>query len=133
MEEHLARHRLADLFLDSWPCNAHTTASDALWAGLPVLTYAGKAFASRVAASLLDAVGLPGLITGSTEDYEAKAIALASNPQALAQLRKTLESNRTTSPLFNGRLTARHLEAGYEAAYARYRSGLPPENIEISS
>jgi len=133
MEEHLARHRLADLFLDSWPCNAHTTASDALWAGLPVLTYAGKAFASRVAASLLDAVGLPGLITGSAEDYEAKAIFLASNPQALAQLRKTLESNRSTSPLFDGRLTARHLEAGYEAAYARYRSGLPPENIEIPS
>jgi len=71
------------------------------------------------------------LITGSAREYEAKAISLASNPQTLAELRKTLESNRTTSPLFDGRLTARHLEAGYEAVYARYRSGLAPENIEI--
>ena len=130
-DEHLARQRLADLFLDTWPCNAHTTASDALWAGLPVLTCAGKSFASRVAASLLTAVGLPGLITQSRQDYEALAIALASQPSMLASFRKTLADNRVTAPLFDGRLTARHLEAGYEAIYARYQSGLPPENIEI--
>jgi protein O-GlcNAc transferase len=133
VDEHLARQRLADLFLDTWPCNAHTTASDALWAGLPVLTCMGKSFASRVAASLLNAVGLPDLITSSREDYETLAIALASHPASLAGFRKTLEHNRTAAPLFNGKLTARHLEAGYEAIYARYQSGLPPDNIEISS
>ena len=132
VDEHLARHRLADLFLDTWPCNAHTTASDALWAGLPLLTCTGKTFASRVAASLLNAVGLPGLITDSAQDYETLAIALASDPSRLAGFRKMLEDNRTTTPLFDGRLTARHLEAGYEAMYARSQSGLPPENIEIS-
>jgi protein O-GlcNAc transferase len=133
MDEHLARQRLADLFLDTWPCNAHTTASDALWAGLPVLTCMGKSFASRVAASLLNAVGLPGLITSSREDYEALAIALASHPGKLAGLRQTLEDNRTATPLFDGKLTARHLEAGYEAIHARYQAGLPPGNIEIPS
>jgi len=133
MDEHLARQRLADLFLDTLPCNAHTTASDALWAGLPVLTCMGKSFASRVAASLLNAVGLPGLITSSRKDYEALAIDLASHPAKLAGFRKALEDNRTAAPLFDGKLTARHLEAGYEAIYARYQSGLPPDNIEIPS
>ena len=133
VDEHLARQRLADLFLDTWPCNAHTTASDALWAGLPVLTCMGKSFASRVAASLLNAVRLPGLITSSREDYEALAIDLASHPAKLAGFRKALEDNRTVAPLFDGKLTARHLEAGYEAIYARYRAGLPPDNIEIPS
>jgi protein O-GlcNAc transferase len=133
LDEHLARHQLADLFLDTWPCNAHTTASDAIWAGLPVLTRTGKSFASRVAASLLNAMGLPGLITSSREDYEALAIALASHPAKLAGFRKTLQHNRSAAPLFNGKLTARHLEAGYEAIYARYQLGLPPDNIEIPS
>ncbi len=133
MDEHLARQRLADLFLDTWPCNAHTTASDALWAGLPVLTCMGKSFASRVAASLLNAVGLPDLITRSKEDYEALAIALASHPEKLANLRKRLEDNRATAPLFDGKLTARHLEKAYEAIHARYQAGLPPDDIEISS
>ena len=132
-DEHLARQRLADLFLDTWPCNAHTTASDALWVGLPVLTCMGKSFASRVAASLLSAVGLPSLITNSRADYEALAIDLALHPVKLAGFWLTLEDNRTVAPLFDGKLTARHLEASYEAIYARYQSGLPPENIEISS
>ncbi len=133
LDEHLARHRLADLFLDTWPYNAHTTASDALWAGLPVLTRMGQSFASRVAASLLNTVGLPGLITGSEKDFEALAIALAKDPARLAGIRETLADNRTSTPLFDGKLTARHLEAGYEAMYARYQSGLPPDNIEIPS
>jgi predicted O-linked N-acetylglucosamine transferase (SPINDLY family) len=133
LDEHLARHRLADLFLDTWPCNAHTTASDALWAGLPVLTCIGKSFASRVAASLLNAVGLPGLITSSREDYEALAATLALHPEKLAGFRKTLSANRTAAPLFDGKLIARHLEAGYEAFFARYQSGLPPDNVEIPS
>jgi predicted O-linked N-acetylglucosamine transferase (SPINDLY family) len=129
--EHLARQRLADLFLDTWPCNAHTTASDALWAGLPLLTCMGKSFASRVAGSLLNAVGLGGLITHSKDDYEALAIALAFDPVRLASCRKTLADSRKTAPLFDGRLTARHLEAGYEAIHARFLAGLPPDNIEI--
>jgi predicted O-linked N-acetylglucosamine transferase (SPINDLY family) len=93
----------------------------------------GKSFASRVAASLLNAVGLPSLIAGSKQDYEALAISLASNPDKLADFRKALQDNRSTVPLFDGKLTARHLEKGYEAIYARYQSGLPPDNIEILS
>jgi predicted O-linked N-acetylglucosamine transferase (SPINDLY family) len=131
LDEHLARHRLADLFLDTWPYNAHTTASDALWAGLPVLTRTGQSFASRVAASLLNAVGLPGLITGSSAEYEALAIALAKDPARLSGIRKTLADNRASAPLFDGKLIARHLEAGYEAIWARYQSGLPPANIDV--
>ena len=132
LEEHLARHQLADLFLDTWPYNAHTTASDALWAGLPVLTYAGRAFAGRVAASLLNALELTELITNSPSDYEQLAIALARDPERLSDLRKKLEINCTAMPLFDGRLTARHLEAGYEAMLARHQAGLPPDHIEVS-
>ncbi len=131
LDEHLARHRLADLFLDNWPCNAHTTASDALWAGLPVLTFPGQSFVSRVAASLLKAVGLPGLIAGSREDYETLAIAVAKDPPRLAGLRETLADNRATAPLFDGKRTARNLEAAYEAIHARCQAGLPPDHITI--
>jgi predicted O-linked N-acetylglucosamine transferase (SPINDLY family) len=131
LDEHLARHRLADLFLDTWPYNAHTTASDALWAGLPVLTRTGLSFASRVAASLLNAVGLPELVTGSPQDYEALAIALAKDPARLAGIRQVLAANRTTSPLFDGRQIARHLEAGYETIVKRHRAGLPPADTDI--
>jgi predicted O-linked N-acetylglucosamine transferase (SPINDLY family) len=132
LEDHLARHRLADLFLDTWPYNAHTTASDALWTGLPVLTRMGKAFAGRVAASLLTALDLPELITASTEDYEKRAVELARNPEKHAALRAKLAANRTTMPLFDGKLIARHLEAGYEMIHARQQSGLPPDHIEVS-
>jgi protein O-GlcNAc transferase len=93
--EHLARHRHADLFLDTLPCNAHTTASDALWAGLPVLTCSGNTFAGRVAGSLLRAIGLPELITESLEDYERKALDLARDPQRLTALRQKLEKTAT--------------------------------------
>lgn len=130
--DHLARHRLADLFLDALPYNAHTTASDALWAGLPVLTLAGEAFAGRVAASLLHAVGLAELITHSRDEYEERAIALALDPEKLHGIRETLEQRRLTTPLFDTPLHARNLDDAFEAMVRRYRAGLPPDHIEIS-
>jgi predicted O-linked N-acetylglucosamine transferase (SPINDLY family) len=132
LDEHLARHRLAELFIDTLPCNAHTTASDALWAGLPVLTCMGKSFHSRVAASLLCAIELPELITHTQEEYEAKAVELATDPGKLAQLKLKLENNRLTAPLFNTRLFAKHIESAYETMFARNQSGLAPESIEVA-
>ncbi|MBI2236287.1 MAG: tetratricopeptide repeat protein [Magnetospirillum sp.] len=111
--EHLARHRLADLFLDSFPFNAHTTASDALWSGLPVLTLAGNTFASRVAGSLLHAVGLPELITTSLADYEALALRLATEPGLLDGFKRRLAAGRDTAPLFDSARFTRNLEAAY--------------------
>jgi protein O-GlcNAc transferase len=131
--EHLARHHLADLFLDTLPYNAHTTASDALWAGLPVLTQIGSAFAGRVAASLLNAIDLPELITHSGEEYEALAIELALNPEKMKAIKEKLSRNRLTTPLFDTPLYTMHLEAAYEAMYQRYRTGLPPDHIWINS
>jgi predicted O-linked N-acetylglucosamine transferase (SPINDLY family) len=128
---HLARHRAADLFLDTLPYNAHTTASDALWAGLPVLTCAGEAFASRVAASLLTALRMPELITSSLEDYEAMAVALANDPERLAAVKDKLARHRLSTPLFDAPLFARHLEAGYREAYARHHANLPVEHIFV--
>lgn len=110
---HLARHALADLFLDTLPYNAHATACDALWAGLPVLTCRGRAFAGRVASSLLTAIGLPELITERREDYEATALALARDPTRLKALREKLAANRSTAPLFDTARFARDLEALY--------------------
>jgi predicted O-linked N-acetylglucosamine transferase (SPINDLY family) len=133
LEEHLARQRLADLFLDTLPYNAHTTTSDALWAGLPVLTCAGKSFASRVAASLLNALDLPELITHSQEEYEDRAVELATNPSGLQAIKNKLERNRLVTSLFDSKRFARHIEAAYEIMYARYQSGLPPEPIEVRS
>ena len=132
LDEHLARHRLADLFLDTLPCNAHTTTSDALWAGLPVLTLLGKAFAGRVAASLLRAVGLPELVTATPAEYEARAIELANDANQLQALRQRLQANRASSPLFNATLFARHIEAAYLAMDERQLQGLPPQAIEIT-
>jgi protein O-GlcNAc transferase len=132
LPEHLARHRCADLFLDTLPCNAHTTASDALWAGLPVLTCAGQSFASRVAASLLAAAGLPELITQSQAEYEVWAIELAQSPQALQAVRDKLARQRLASPLFDGKLFARHLEAAYAAMVERHTAGLEPGVITIA-
>ncbi|MEI6758687.1 MAG: tetratricopeptide repeat protein, partial [Chlorobium sp.] len=131
LQEHLARHRLADLFLDTLPYNAHTTASDALWTGLPVVTCMGESFASRVAASLLNALHLPELITSSQESYEALAIELATNPEKLAQIRRKLAENRLTAPLFDTQLFTRHIEAAYTAMYERYHADLPPWHIDI--
>lgn len=131
LDEHLARHRLADLFLDTLPCNAHTTASDALWAGLPVLTCAGQSFASRVAASLLHAVGLPELVTETQGAYEARAIALARDAGQLDALRSRLHAQAPASPLFDARRFARDLEAAYVVMHARAVQGLPPEAFKV--
>jgi protein O-GlcNAc transferase len=133
LPEHLARHRVADLFLDTLPYNAHTTASDALWAGLPVLTQIGNTFAARVAASLLNAIDLPELITHSREEYEALAIDLALNGEKLKAIKEKLFRNRLTTPLFDTPLYTMHLEAAYEAMYRRHKTGLPPDHIRIGS
>ena len=111
--EHLARHRHADLLLDTFPCNAHTTASDALWAGLPVLTLMGESFASRVAASLLNAAGLPELVTETQAGYEALAIELANNVNRLDLLKLKLVNNLKNTPLYNTALFTSHLEGLY--------------------
>lgn len=129
--EHLARHQLADLFLDTLFYNAHTTASDALWAGLPVLTCIGKTFASRVAASLLTAVGLPDLITNNLEQYEQLAIHLGNSHTALAELKQRLAQNRTTYPLFDTPRFTRNLEQAYSAMWKIYAAGNPPQTIEL--
>jgi len=131
LAQHLARHGQADLFLDTWPYNAHTTASDALWAGLPVLTCAGETFASRVAGSLLTAVGLPELITHSLAEYEAAAMRLARHPTELAGLRRRLETNRLTTPLFDSERFTRHIERAYRLMWERYVSGEAPQAIEV--
>ena len=110
-DEHLARHRLADLFLDTLPYNAHTTGSDALWAGLPVLTCKGRSFAGRVGASLLDAVGLPEMVTESLEDYEALALKLARDGALLKAIHQRLKDNRQSAPLFDTARFRRGLEA----------------------
>jgi predicted O-linked N-acetylglucosamine transferase (SPINDLY family) len=133
LEEHLARHRAADLFLDTLPCNAHTTASDALWAGLPVLTQMGHSFAARVAASLLKTMNLPELITKTQEEYEARAIELATDSFQLGVIKKKLAQNRHTSPLFNGKLFTRHIEAAYSEIHRRRLSGEKPDHIEVEA
>ena len=129
--DHLARHRLADLFLDTLPCNAHTTASDALWAGLPLLTCRGHAFPGRVAASLLRAVGLPELITETLADYEALALRLATTPALLADIRSRLALNRTTHPLFDIDRYRRHIESAYLTMYERYQRGESPQSFSV--
>ena len=131
--EHLARHRLADLFLDTLPYNAHTTASDALWAGLPVLTCAGSTFAGRVAESLLRAVGLPELVTRNHEEYEALALKLAQAPALAAELRTKLERNRTSAPLFDTDRFRRHLESAYAGMQARAQRGEPPASFSVGA
>lgn len=131
LPDHLARHRLADLFLDTLPYNACTTASDALWSGLPVLTQMGESFASRMAASLLNALDVPELITHSGEEYVKLAIELARNPEKLKAIRDKIAAHRLTKPLFDTPLYTKHLEAAYEAMYRRYQEGLPPDHITV--
>ncbi|MCX8520310.1 MAG: tetratricopeptide repeat protein [Rhodoferax sp.] len=129
LEDHLARNRLADLFLDTLPYNAHTTASDALCVGLPVLTLCGQTFASRVAASLLTTLQLPQLITHSQADYEARAIALASQPAELARLRTALQQQRRNSALFDRARFARDMESLFLRMVERSRAGLAPQHL----
>jgi FkbM family methyltransferase len=131
LAEHLARHQLADLFLDTWPCNAHTTASDALWAGLPMVTRYGNSFAGRVAASLLRQVGLDELVVASGRAYEDLAVRLANQPSELARLKAHLQAQRDRSPLFDcGRFT-RNLESAYSLVMQRHYDGLAPASISV--
>ena len=132
LPEHLARHRQADLFLDTLPYNAHTTASDALWAGLPVLTLMGSTFPGRVGASLLKAIDLPELITNTQEEYEALAIELAMNPQKLRNIKLKLARNRLTTPLFDTPLFTKNLETIYIKMMDRYHKNLEPDHITIA-
>ena len=130
-EDHLARLGLADLFLDTLPYNAHSTAVDALWAGVPMLTMRGNAFAGRVAASVLSAVGVPELITLSIEDYETLALKLAREPHTLAGIRAKLAHNRETSALFDTARYTRSLEAAYTYMWQRHRDGETPAHFVV--
>jgi predicted O-linked N-acetylglucosamine transferase (SPINDLY family) len=131
-EEYLARYKCCDLFLDTIPYNAGTTASDALWAGLPVLTLKGKSFASRVASSILNAIDLPELVTSSQAEYEALAIELAINPQKLVFIKEKLIKNKLTTPLFDTPLFTNNLESAYIQIMERYWADLIPEHIYFS-
>jgi len=131
--QHLSRHRLADLVLDTLPVNAHTTASDALWAGVPLLTCVGRSFVARVAGSLLDAVGLGELVTHSLPDYERLALALARDPARLAAIRRKLEGARLTAPLFDSARTCRALEAAYREMWEIRRRGEAPRSFAVSA
>ena len=132
LTEHLARHRLADLFLDTFTYNAHSTAVDALWSGLPVLTRMGAGFAARVGGSLLHSLGLSELGTTTDEDYEALALSLASDPDRLSVIREKLADNRLTAPLFDTIQFTRHLEAGYREIRGRYVAGFEPDDIWLN-
>jgi predicted O-linked N-acetylglucosamine transferase (SPINDLY family) len=131
LPDHLARHRLADLCIDTVPCNAHTTASDALWAGLPVLTCLGTTLAGRVAASLLEAVDLPELIANSLADYEALALELARDTDLLASIKEKLAENRPLCPLFDTARSTRSMEAAYLAMWQAHQSGRAPQSFTI--
>jgi predicted O-linked N-acetylglucosamine transferase (SPINDLY family) len=133
LAEHLARHRHADLFLDTLPCNAHTTASDALWAGLPLLTCVGHTFAGRVAGSVLAAIGLPDLVTQSLDEYERTALALARDPQRLDRLRERLGRARETAPLFDLPRFASALEQAYARMWQGWCAGEPPGAFAVAA
>jgi predicted O-linked N-acetylglucosamine transferase (SPINDLY family) len=131
VEDHLARLGVADLFLDTLPCNAHTTASDALWAGLPILTCKGSTFAGRVAASLLQAIGLPELVTDSLAAYEAMAVSLARDAGRLPAIRAKLARNRNGTAAFDTARFTRHLEAAYIEMRARSLRGDAPRSFAV--
>ncbi len=131
--EYLARYRSADLFLDTLPFNGGTTASNALWAGLPVLTCTGEAFSSRMAASLLNAIGLPELITSTKEEYEALAVELATDADKLKAIRQKLQENRLSQPLFDTKRFTRNIENAYTQMVERYQADLAPEDIYVES
>ena len=119
------------MFIDTLPYNAHTTASDGLWAGVPFLTLAGDSFASRGGASMLNALGLPELITYSENEYKNKAIEFATNPILLKTIKEKLEKNKISKPLFDAKLFTKNVESAYKKIYKRYNSNMPTENIEI--
>jgi len=129
--DHLARMSVADLFLDTLPYNAHSSAADALWAGVPVLTSPGTTFAGRVAASAVRAAGLPELVTDSLQAYEALALELANNPAEIAHLKARLMRGRRTQALFDTARFTRHLESAYVTMWERYQRGEPPAHFAV--
>jgi predicted O-linked N-acetylglucosamine transferase (SPINDLY family) len=131
LDAHLGRVAAADLMLDTMPYGAHTTGSDALWAGVPIVTVLGPSFANRVAASLVSAIGAPELIAASLEDYEMLALALARDPARLAALRAKLAANRLAAPLFDAPRFCRHIETAYEQMMAIARAGEAPRPFDI--
>jgi predicted O-linked N-acetylglucosamine transferase (SPINDLY family) len=131
MDEHLARQRLADLFIDTFSFNAHTTAAEALWAGVPIVTRMGQGFASRVAGSLLKSVGLPELITTNEHDYEMLILELATKPSKLQKIRQKLAANRLEQPLFDTEQYTKHIEDGFQKAYQNYCAGNTPQTIFV--
>ena len=132
LSEYLGRLSLADLYLDTFNFNAHTTASQALWVGLPIITKMGKGFAARVTGSLLTSIQIPELITTSEEEYESLALSLATNPEKLAKIKKKLAGNRNSAPLFDTQTYTKNLEKAYTQAYQRYANGLPPAEFKVS-
>jgi predicted O-linked N-acetylglucosamine transferase (SPINDLY family) len=130
-EEHLARLRLADLALDTRIYNGHTTTSDALWAGVPVITLQGSHFASRVSSSILSAIGVPELITHDPEEYEALAVRLACNDDELKEIRQRIARNRLAAPLFDTPRFVRNLESAYKEMWEIYVAGELPRTIEV--
>ncbi len=133
LEDHLSRLKLADLVLDTLPHHAHTTASDALWCSVPVVTCVGPTFAGRVAASLLQAAGLPELVTCSAAEYEALALRLARESPLISGLKARLAASRDVCPLFDTPRFARHIEAAYKAMCERQRRGLPPASFAVKA
>lgn len=131
MDEHLTRQRFADLFVDTFNYNAHTTATEALWAGLPVITMRGQGFAARVGSSLLNAVGMSELITESEKEYEALILELATNKDKLINVKKKLAANLLSTPLFDTEQYTKYLEDGYQQAYQRYLDGKYPDMIRV--
>jgi predicted O-linked N-acetylglucosamine transferase (SPINDLY family) len=131
--DYLARYRVADLFLDTLPFNGGATASDALWAGLPVVTCSGQPFTARMAGSLLKAVGLPELITKSLDEYEALALKLARNPVLLASIKQKLAHNRNSYPLFDTARFTRHIESAYTTMWKRSQTGEPPVSFSVDA
>ncbi len=128
----MSRLAHADLFLDAWPCNAHTTAGEALWAGVPVVTRIGPTFAQRVAASLLHAVQLDELVCDGARSYHDQVLSLLRDPTRRAQLREHLVAQRTGGTLFDGALFARDIEALYQRMWARAVAGLPPQHLSAA-
>ena len=129
--EYLARYKVADLFLDTQPYNAGTTASDALKMGLPMLTLKGNSYQARMGASIVNAVNLPELITSSSEEYEALAIELATNPNKYKAIKEKLQSNLSTAPLFDTKLFTSNIESAYTQMYDRHHKGLEPDHIFV--
>jgi predicted O-linked N-acetylglucosamine transferase (SPINDLY family) len=132
-DQHLARLKQADLFLDCLPYNAHTTASDALWAGVPLITCLGTSFPGRVAASLLNAIGLPELVTRSMADYETLAIRLAKDAETLQSIRRKLADNRLATPLFDTDLFRKNLEAAYTTMWQGWKNGEDAKGFAVDS